>query len=107
MPATPVLSTRVVALTGAANTLTAFAQNAVVTVNHGSATALTIPANSVTPFPVGTQIHVIQTGAGAVTLGITGDTIVPATSNTTNAGDTLVLTKTSSTGWHCGVAVAA
>lgn len=101
--ATPVLSTRVVALTGAANTLNAFAQNAVVTVSHGSATALTIPANASVAFPVGTQITVIQTGAGAVTVGVTSDSIV-GTLSTAAAGDHLICTKTSATGWHVGLA---
>jgi hypothetical protein len=92
--------------------LTAFDQNAVVTSANASAQTITIPAESVVNYPLGTQITIIQTGAGAVTLAKTGsDTIVPATSNTAAAGDTLILTKTSSSGgvagWHCGVAVAA
>ena len=106
--ATPILPARLVALTGASNTLTAMAQNAVVTVSHGSATTLTLPESTTVMFPVGTVITVVQIGAGAVTLAKTGsDTIIPATSNTAAAGDTLILTKTTATGWHCGIAAAA
>lgn len=108
MPA-PIGSARVKAYTGAANTLSGnVAPGTVVTVSHSSATTLTLPESTSVDWEVGTVLYVVQTGAGAVTVAKTGsDTIVPATSNTTNAGDTLVLTKTSATGWHCGVAVAA
>lgn len=107
--ATPVGSARVKAYTGAANTLSGnVAPGSVVTVSHSSATTLTLPESTSVLWEPGTVLFIVQTGAGAVTLAKTGsDTIVPATSNTTNAGDTLILTKTSSTGWHCAVAAAA
>ena len=107
--ATPIGTARIKAYTGAANTLTGnIAPGTVVTVSHGSATTLTIPESTTVNWEIGSQLFVIQVGAGAVTLAKTGsDTIVPATSNTAAAGDTLILTKTSDTGWHCGVAAAA
>lgn len=102
--ATPVLPTRLVAYTGAANTVDAFAQNAVVTVSHGSATTLTIPESTEIMFPLGTVIQVIQVGAGAVTVAKTGSDTLVGTAATAAAGDTLFVTKTSATGWHSGLA---
>lgn len=103
--ATPVLPTRVVAYTGAgAHVLDAFAQNAVVTVSHGSAAAVHLPDASAVNFPVGTIIHVIQTGAGAVTVTAPGDATIAGTAATAAAGDTLIVTKTSADGWHTALA---
>jgi hypothetical protein len=114
MPSTalPVLPTRLKANTATTYTFTAFDQNAIVTSSNGSAQTLTLPADTVVNYPIGTQIQVIQLGAGAITVaapatGSVAGTIVPATSNTAAAGDTLILTKTTANGWHCGVAVAA
>lgn len=103
--ATPVLPTRVVAYTGAgAHLLDAFAQNAVVTVSHGSAASVTIPDASAVNFPIGTVIQVIQTGAGAVTVTVPGSDTIAGTAATAAAGDTLFVTKTSATGWHSALA---
>ena len=103
--ATPVLPTRVVAYTGAgAHLLDAFAQNAVITVSHCSAASVTIPDNDAVAFPVGTVIQVIQTGAGAVTVTVPGSDTIAGTAATAAAGDTLFVTKTSSTGWHSALA---
>jgi hypothetical protein len=105
--ATPILPARAITYTDSA-TLDAFAQNAVIVVNKGTGVTITLPESTSVMYPTGTIITLVQTGAGAITLAKTGsDTIVPATSNTTNAGDTLILTKTAATAWHCGVAVAA
>jgi malate/lactate dehydrogenase len=105
---TPILPTRLRATTGATITVSAYDQNAIITGSHGSAITATLPESTVVNFPIGTQIQFIQVGAGAITVAKTGsDTIVPATSNTTNAGDTLIVTKTAATAWHAGVAVAA
>lgn len=107
--ASPVGSARVKAYTGASNTVSGnVAPGTVITVSHGSATTLTLPESTTVSWEPGTVLYVVQIGAGAVTLAKTGsDTIVPATSNTSAAGDTLILTKTTATGWHCGVAAAA
>jgi hypothetical protein len=58
----------IVALTGAANTLALVQAHKLVTVSHGSATALTVPPNSGVAFPVGTRILVAQVGAGQLTI---------------------------------------
>lgn len=102
--ATPVLSTRLKAVTGAANTLDAYAQNAVVTVSHGSATTLTIPESTSVNFPVGTVITVVQVGAGAVTVAKTGSDTLVGTVATAAAGDMLIVVKTTATGWHSALA---
>ena len=102
--ATPILSSRLKAYTGAANTLDAYAQNAVITVSHGSAASLTIPDASVVDFPVGTVIRVIQVGAGAVTVTVPGSDTIAGTAATAAAGDTLLVTKTTATGWHSALA---
>lgn len=103
--ATPVLSSRLVAYTGAgAHLLDAFAQNAVVTVSHGSAASVTIPDATSVDFPLGTQIHVIQVGAGAVTVTVPGSDTIAGTAATAAAGDTLIVTKTTATGWHSALA---
>lgn len=98
-------SARLVAYTGAgAHLLDAFAMNAVVTVSHGSAASVTIPDTTAVDFPVGTQIHVIQIGAGAVTVTVPGSDTIAGTAATVAAGDTLIVTKTSATGWHSALA---
>ena len=103
--ATPVLPTRVKAYTGAgAHALDAYAQNAVVTVSHSAGASVTIPDASSVDFPVGTVIQVIQTGAGAVTVTVPGSDTIAGTAATAAAGDTLFVTKTSSTGWHSALA---
>lgn len=43
-------------------------------INNSSATTLTIPADASVPFPVGTKIDVIQTGAGQITIAGSGFT---------------------------------
>ncbi len=52
----------------------------VVTMDNGAGNTLTIPANSATAFPVGTEILVIQLGAGSTSIAITTDTLLGATS---------------------------
>ncbi len=49
-----------------------------------SNSAITIPANSVTAFPVGTMIAIRNTAAGTITIGITTDTLTQE--GTTNTG---------------------
>lgn len=98
-------STRLIALTGASNTLTAKASpGTVVTVSHGSATTLTLPESTVVDFAVGTVLYVVQIGVGAVTAAKTGSDTIVGTVATVAAGDTLILTKTTATGWHSALA---
>jgi len=56
----------------------------VVEMSNASANNLTVPANSDVAFPVGTQIHIVQTGAGQTT-------VVAAATVTINSATTLKL----------------
>lgn len=56
------------AQTGTSYTLAITDAGNVVTCSNGSAVTVTVPPNSSVAFPAGTQIEIIQTGAGAVTL---------------------------------------
>ena len=100
--ATPVLPARLVTYTTTPNTVDAFAQNSVVAVSNGSAASLVIPASTVVDFPLGTIIHVVQTGAGAVTVS-SADTVT-GTVATVSAGDMLICVKTAATVWHSALA---
>lgn len=46
-----------------------------ITMSNASANTFTIPANASVAYPVGTQIHIEQLGAGATTVAITTDTL--------------------------------
>ena len=98
-------SNRLISLTGASNTLSSnVAPFTVVAVSHGSATTLTIPESTSVEYGLGTVIFVVQTGAGAVTVAKTGSDTIATTVATAAAGDTLILTKTSATGWTSALA---
>ena len=56
------------AQTGTTYTLVLADQGKLVTAANASAITITVPPNSSVAFPVGTQIGVMQTGAGQVTL---------------------------------------
>ena len=56
------------AQTGTSYTLVATDAGKVVTMTNASASTLTVPPNSAAPFSIGTEIEVIQSGAGQVTL---------------------------------------
>jgi hypothetical protein len=56
------------AQSGTSYTLALSDDGGVVTLGNSGATALTIPTNAVSAFPIGTQITVIQIGAGTVTI---------------------------------------
>lgn len=57
------------AQTGTTYTLVLADNAKVVTLNNASAIALTVPTNASVAFPVGTQVNIIQLGAGQVTVG--------------------------------------
>lgn len=61
--------------TGTSYTLVLADAGELVTLSNASAIALTIPANASVAFPIGTQIQIMQIGAGQVTVGITTDTL--------------------------------
>jgi hypothetical protein len=50
-----------------------------VEINNASANNLTVPLNSTTAFPIGTQINILQTGAGQTTIVATGGVTINAT----------------------------
>lgn len=63
------------------------ANNTVVELNNASAITATIPLNSSVAFPVGSQIQLLQTGAGQVSVAVTsGVTLNVSPSAGTNAG---------------------
>ncbi len=51
----------------------------IVTINNGSANNLTVPLNSTAAFPIGTQITIIQLGAGQTTIVATGGVTINST----------------------------
>jgi len=105
---TPVLSTRLRATTGAAVAVTAFDQNAIITTSHGSAVEVTLPLSGTAvgsvEFPIGTQIQVIQLGAGASTVVKTGTDTIAGTVATAAAGDLLIVTKVAAAAWLSALA---
>jgi hypothetical protein len=44
------------------------ANNTMVELNNASAITLTVPTNATTAFPIGSQVNILQTGAGQVTV---------------------------------------
>jgi len=73
-----------------------------ITLDNASPIAMTIPANASVAYPVGTKLNFMQVGAGAVTIGITSDTLnVDATYTKVLAGQWSVATawKRSATVW--------
>lgn len=61
--------------TTTARTLTYWDRDKYIRFTNGSAIAVTVPQNSSVAYPVGTEIDVIQAGAGAITVGGTGVTL--------------------------------
>ncbi len=62
--------------TGTSYTLVAGDAGDIVELNNASAITLTIPTNASVPFPIGTQITILQTGAGQITVsGPSGGTL--------------------------------
>lgn len=67
------------AQTGTTYTLVAADDGKVVEVSNASPISLTVPLNSSVPFTIGTQIVVLQTGAGQITLAGAGGVTVNGT----------------------------
>jgi hypothetical protein len=63
----------------ASYTLVLTDKDKLVEVSNASANTLTVPLNSSVAFPVGSQITVLQTGAGATTITATGGVTINAT----------------------------
>lgn len=70
---TAALSTN--AQTGTSYTLVLADAGKLVELNNAAAITLTIPTNASVAFPVGTQVNILQTGAGQVTVSGAGVTI--------------------------------
>lgn len=63
------------------------ANNVIVELNNASAITATIPLNSSVAFPIGSQIQLLQTGAGQVSVAVTaGVTLNTSPASGTNAG---------------------
>jgi hypothetical protein len=73
----PFLATN--AQTGTTYTLVLADQGKLVEMSNASAITLTVPLNSSVAFPTGTQINLLQTGAGQVTVAGAGGVTVNAT----------------------------
>jgi len=103
MSITPVLSTRLRVTAVAAVAVVAFDQNAIITTNFATAVTVTLPLSGTAVgsvnFPIGTQLNVIQLGAGATTVVKTGADTIVGTVATAGVGDMLIVTKISETGW--------
>jgi hypothetical protein len=65
--------------TGTTYTIVATDSGKLVELNNGSGISLTVPTNATTPLPTGTQINLLQTGAGQVTIAGAGGVTVNAT----------------------------
>lgn len=103
----PVGNSKLIALTGAANTLTSAAiTDSVITVSHTAASVLTLPESTSVDWRVGTKLTVIQLGAGSVTIAKTGSDTIAGTTVTGAIGQSIELVKTTATGWQ-GTATAA
>lgn len=108
IPAPPVLPVN--AQTGTAYALAATDAPAangyqgIVTMNNAAANTVTVPANSTVPFPVGTQVQLVQLGAGQTAVAAaSGVTVSNPSSLTARAQySTLVLTQVAANVWVLG-----
>jgi len=74
----------------------------IITMDNAAANTVTIPANASVPFPVGTEIHFMQIGAGQTSIAITSDTLnFPASLSTDLVGQYYAATalKIATTEW--------
>jgi hypothetical protein len=88
--------------TGTSYTGVASDAGKLITMDNASANTFTIPANASVPYAVGTQLRVMQLGAGATTIAITTDTLNKnSTFTSVLAGQysEVVITKITSTTW--------
>ena len=88
--------------TGTTYTFVLTDQEKIVTMNNASSVTLTIPANSVVAFPIGTEIKLINKGAGVVTFTITSDILNTDVGLTMSQDYKRTITKITSTVWNLG-----
>jgi hypothetical protein len=83
----PVINLALNAQTGTTYTFVAGDNGKLVTASNASAQTYSIPTNATTAFPIGTQINIIQIGAGQVTIqaATSGTTTVSSTGATATA----------------------
>jgi hypothetical protein len=83
----PVINLALNAQTGTTYTFVAGDNGKLVTASNASAQTYSIPTNATTAFPIGTQINIIQIGAGQVTIqaATSGTTTVSSTGGTATA----------------------
>lgn len=83
----PVINLALNAQTGTTYTFVAGDNGKLVTASNASAQTYSIPTNATTAFPIGTQINIIQIGAGQVTIqaASSGTTTVASTGATATA----------------------
>lgn len=85
----PKLNLTVNAQTGTTYTFVLADNGKFVTASNASAQTYSIPTNASVAFPVGTQIHIIQIGAGQVTI----DAVTPGTTTVLSTGATAAAPK--------------
>jgi len=93
------------AQTGTAYTLVIADRDKLVEMDNASANTLTIPLNSSVAFPIGTQILIVQKGAGQTTIsGDTGVTVYSEDSKVKTVGQYALATliKCASDTWYLG-----
>lgn len=96
------------AQTGTTYTLTVADAGGLITLSNASAITVTVPANATIALPVGSQIALMQTGAGQVTLaqaaGVTINSFNSAKKIVGNGG-LAVLVKTATNTWQAAGAL--
>jgi len=93
------------AQTGTAYTLVIGDRDKLVEMDNASANTLTIPTNASVAFPIGTQILIVQKGAGQTTIsGDTGVTVYSEDSKVKTVGQYALATliKCASDAWYLG-----
>jgi len=91
--------------TGTAYTLVIGDRDKLVEMDNASANTLTIPPNSSVPFPIGTQILIVQKGSGKTTIsGDTGVNVYSEDSRVKTVGQYAMATliKCASDTWYLG-----
>jgi hypothetical protein len=87
-------------ITGTTYTLVLGDANKLKQTTNGSAVTVTVPPNASVAFPIGTQVHFEQNGAGALTLAPgSGVTLEPSTLTARARYSALTATKTATNRW--------
>lgn len=77
--------------------------NDIITLNNAAAVSFTVPTNAVTAIPIGSIVHLVNLGAGVVTIGGAGITFIQNIGGLTMAqGDSRTLKKIDTDTWVLG-----